>query len=262
MLAGRPRAPTWTRRKRACASSQSSLGTIASSGSSCLIHFGFGAHDAAPAPLARDADPLRLVPNEAAEVALVQEHRADRRVSPPVPVLVATPTVIRRLDPVRVEARRYRFQAVPIREEAEHSEHDLLLPRLDDGPLAWVLWIGRVGLDDGCVPVDLPPGPEATERASFEAAMGHRRRSSPRRPHAAPSRLEHPNQSGLGGARARGRAPVSRVMPFSRTARGAGASPVRATRPGSPRPARPSAPARRCARGTRHRFESPHVRPA
>ncbi len=65
--------------------------------------FLFGTHDAPAALAAGDANPLRLVPDEAPDVALVAEHRANSRVAPAVAVLVAAAAIIWRRKPFLVQ---------------------------------------------------------------------------------------------------------------------------------------------------------------
>ncbi len=97
---GRPYLPGFTRRKRARACSHSSFGTIANSGTSSAIHSDSGRMMRRRLRRPGTRTHFRLVPDEPPEVALVVEHRADSRVAPPVPVLVASSPVVRSRDPV------------------------------------------------------------------------------------------------------------------------------------------------------------------
>lgn len=126
----------------------------------------------APAALASgNADPLRLVPGEAAKVPLVAQHCPDRRVAPAVAFLVATPAIVRRRESLLIERRRDLLQRRAVGEEAEHPYDQRRLDGLDHGTLPGVLGVGRVLFGDRRVTVASATGPETAKGTPFKPAV-------------------------------------------------------------------------------------------
>src|SRR5262245_6749766 len=98
-------------------------------------------HDSASTLPARHSDPLRLIPNGTPNVALVREHRADRRVAPTASVLVASSTIIRGTDAFLVKEGGDFLQRHTLGKELKDAHHHGGLCFVHDHPFAWVLCV-------------------------------------------------------------------------------------------------------------------------
>src|SRR5260370_12192293 len=118
---------------------------------------GFRSHDAPSAFSPRYSDPLRLIPGPASVVALVADHRANRRVAPPPTHLVTSAAVVRRGGSLFIEQGAVLLERTATGEQAKHPDHHGGLGLVGHAAIARVLGVRRVLLLDGRISVTIVP---------------------------------------------------------------------------------------------------------